>query len=70
MIRKVIKHTFWSALLTMRLHRDVRVQMIERAIGLLAPVPPTLVHALDLFVAPARSLMLLRAWNRYERVDC
>jgi hypothetical protein len=70
MIRKVIKHTFRSALLTMRLHRDVRVQMIERAIGLLAPVPATLVHALDLFIAPTRSLMLLRAWNRYERVDC
>lgn len=53
----------------MRLHRYVCVQVVERAIRLLASVPAALVHSLDLFVSPPRSLVLLSAWNGYERVD-
>lgn len=53
----------------MRLHRDVGIQMVERAISLFAALPSALIHALDLFIAPARTLVLLRAGNRHERVD-
>lgn len=53
----------------MRLHRDMGIQMIERAICLLTPLPSTLVHALNLFIAPARSLMLLGAGDRDERIN-
>ena len=53
----------------MRLHCDVRVQVVERAIRLFAAVPTALVHALDFFVASSRSLVLLRAWNRDKRVN-
>jgi len=53
----------------MRLHGDVCVQMVKRTICLLATVPSALVHALNLFVPPARAFVLLstRDWN--ERVD-
>ena len=43
--------------------------MIQRAICLFATIPSTLVHALDFFVAPSRTLVLLRARNRHERVN-
>jgi hypothetical protein len=52
-----------------RLHRDVRIQMIECAVRLFAAVPATLVHALNLFVATTWSLVLLGTWDRNERVD-
>lgn len=52
----------------MRLHRDVRIQVIESTIGLFASVPAALVHALDFFVSSTRSLVLLRAWDRDKRV--
>jgi hypothetical protein len=42
--------------------------MVKSAVGLFAPVPATLVHALDFFIAPARSLVLLRTWNWNKRV--
>ena len=47
----------------MGLHCHVRIQVIQRAICLLAPIPPALVHSFDLFVATPRALVLLRAWN-------
>ena len=53
----------------MRLHRDVRVQMIERAVRLLAAVPPTLVHPLDFLVTTTRTLVLLSAGDGDEGVD-
>jgi hypothetical protein len=43
--------------------------MVERAVGLFATVPATLVHALNFFIAPAGSLVLLRTWNWDKRVD-
>jgi hypothetical protein len=43
--------------------------MIQGAICLLAAVPATLVHALDFFISPARSLVLLRAWNWDEGIN-
>jgi hypothetical protein len=53
----------------MRLHRDVRIQVIERAIGFLTPLPATLIHPLDLFKPSSRSLLLMCAGNGNERVD-
>ena len=43
--------------------------MVQCTVGLFTAVPSTLVHALDLFISTSRSLVLLRAWNGYERVD-
>ena len=60
--------TFRSALRTVRLHRDMRIEMVERAVGFLATVVSALVHALDLFVPPARSLVLLSTRDRNERI--
>jgi len=57
---------FWSAFLSVRLHGDVSVQMIQRSVRLFAAVPSALVHSLDLFVSPSRSFMLLRTRNRDE----
>lgn len=61
--------TFWRSLRAVRLHRHVRVEMVERSVRLFAAVPPTLVHALNLLVPPTGSLVLLRARNRDERID-
>lgn len=62
-------HTFWSALRAVRLHGDMRIEMVQRAICLLTPLPSTLVHALNLFIATARPLVLLRTGDRDEGVD-
>jgi hypothetical protein len=43
--------------------------MVKRAVGLFATVPATLVHALNFFIAPAGSLVLLRTRNWDKRVD-
>ena len=53
----------------MRLHRNMRVQVIESAVGLFAAIPAALVHALDFFISSSRSFVLLRTRNRNERVD-
>lgn len=53
----------------MRLHGDMGVKMVQRAISLLAAIPTTLVHALNLFVTSARALVLLGTRDRNERVD-
>jgi hypothetical protein len=53
----------------MSLHRDMGIQVIKSSVGLLAPVPATLVHALDFFITTTRSLVLLRARDWNERVD-
>ena len=45
----------------MRLHRHMRIQMIQRAICLFAPLPTTLVHAFDFLISTPRALVLLRA---------
>ena len=54
---------------TMLLHVNVSVQMVQSAVRLLAAIPATLVHALNLLIAAPRALVLLRARNRHERVD-
>jgi hypothetical protein len=41
----------------------VSIQMIERAVSLLTAIPATLVHSLNLFVAPSGTLVLLCARN-------
>jgi len=62
-------NTFWCSFLAMRLHRDVRIQMIERSVGLLTSLPATLIHPLDLFEPSSRSLLLMCAWDRNKRVN-
>lgn len=61
--------TFGHPLRAMRLHSDMGVQMVQCAVGLLAAVPAALVHALDLLIASARSLVLLRTRNGHKAVD-
>lgn len=63
-----IAHTFWGSLGAVRLHRHVRVQMVERAVRFFAAIPPALVHALYFFISAPRSLVLLRAGNRNKRI--
>ena len=53
----------------MRLHRDVRIQVVKRSVRLFASIPAALVHALDFFISATRSLMLLRTRDGHERVD-
>lgn len=53
----------------MRLHCDVRIEMVQGAICLFAAVPAALVHPFDLFISSAGSLVLLGTWNWDERVN-
>ena len=59
-------HTFRSALCAVRLHGNMRIQMVKRAICLFTAIPSALVHALNLLITPARPLVLLSARNRDE----
>ena len=61
--------TFRRAFGPMGLHCDMRVQMVQRSIRLLAALPPTFVHALDFFVPAARALVLLSTGDRDKRID-
>lgn len=61
--------TFGCALLTMSLHRHMCIQMVQCPVRLFAPIPTALVHSLDLFISPARSLVLLRTRDGYERIN-
>lgn len=60
---------FWGAFGSVRLHGHMRIQMVQRAVSLLATLPATLVHALDFFITTAGSLVLLSAGDGHERVD-
>lgn len=53
----------------MGLHCHVRIQVIQRAICLLAPVPTALVHSFDLFISTSRAFVLLCAWNRNKGIN-
>jgi hypothetical protein len=53
----------------MRLHGDMRVQVIERAICLLTTLPTTLVHSFDFFISTAGALVLLGTGNGNEGID-
>lgn len=61
--------TFGSALSTVRLHRHVCIEMVQSTICLLATVPSTLVHALDLLVPTTGALVLLSTGNGDKGVD-
>jgi hypothetical protein len=52
-----------------RLHGDMRVQVIERAICLLTTLPTTLVHSFDFFISTAGALVLLGTGNGNEGID-
>ena len=67
---RLLDLTFRRTLGPVRLHGHVRIQMIERAIGFLAAIPPALVHSLDFFVSPSRTFVLLSTRNWDERVNC
>lgn len=54
----------------MRLHCDMRIQMVESAIGFFTAIPSALVHALNFFITPARSLVLLCTRDRDEGINC
>lgn len=43
--------------------------MIKCAVGLLAAIPSTLVHALNFFITSPGTLVLLRTGNRDEGID-
>ena len=60
--------TFGSTFIPMRLHRHMRIQMIQRAVRLLASLPSTLVHSFDLFISTTWALVLLRARDGNEGV--
>ena len=53
----------------MRLHGDMRIQMIQSPIRLFTSLMSTFVHALNLLVATAGTLVLLGTGNWDERVD-
>lgn len=59
-------HTVRGPFSTMPLHRDVGIEVIKRSISLLAAIPTTLIHPLDLLVTPPWALMLLGTGNWYE----
>lgn len=59
-------HTFWSALDAVRLHRNVRVQVVKSAVRLFASIPAAFVHSLNFFISSSRALVLLRAGNWNE----
>ena len=61
--------TFRSSLIPMRLHRHMRVQVIECAVCFLTTLPATLVHSLDLFISATGALVLLGTGNRNEGID-
>jgi len=67
--QKQVKHTFWSSLVSMRLHGNMRVQVIERAICLLTTLPTTLVHSLNFFISTPGALVLLGTRNGNEGID-
>jgi hypothetical protein len=65
----VVFLTFRCSFLSVRLHGDMRIQVVECAICFLAAVPPALVHAFYFLVSPPGPFVLLRTWNWDERVN-
>jgi len=62
-------HTFRSALRAVPLHCHMGIEMVQRAVSLLAALPAALIHALNLLVPPPGPLVLLSARNGDEAVD-
>jgi hypothetical protein len=63
------KLTLRSALLSVGLHGNMSIKVVQCAVGLFTAIPTALVHSLNLFVSSSRSLMLLRTRNGHERVN-
>src|SRR6266498_1063188 len=61
-------HTFWSSLLSMRLHCNVRIEMVQCPIRLLAAIPSTLVHSLNFFIPTSWAFVLLSTWDRHKGI--
>lgn len=68
-IQKQGRLTFRCTLLAVRLHRNMRIQVVQCTVCLLASLPSTFVHTLNLFVATTRAFVLLGTWDRNEGVD-
>jgi len=47
----------------------MRIEMVQSPVRFFAPLPATLIHTLNLFVATTGAFVLLCAWNRDKRVD-
>lgn len=54
--KKNVKIPSWGPFVIMRLHSDMRIQVVQLAVSLLTTLPRAFVYALDLFVATARTL--------------
>lgn len=61
--------TFRCSLRAMRLHRDVRVEMIQCTIGLFTSIPATFVHSFNFLVSSARALVLLSTGDGNKGID-
>ena len=53
----------------MRLHRHMRIQVVQCAVCFFTAVPAALVHALNLFITATGPLVLLRTWNGDKGID-
>lgn len=53
-------HTFWSPLLSMFLHADVRIQVIQRSVRLVTPLESTQIQPFNLIKLPSRSFLVRR----------
>jgi hypothetical protein len=58
--------TIRSALLAVRLHCDVGIKVVQRSVRLIAVLPATSVHALNLFIATSWAFVLCGAWDGNE----
>lgn len=61
--------TLGNSLLAMGLHGDVRVQVVECAIGFLTSVPAALVHTFNLLISTTGALVLLGSRDRNKTID-
>lgn len=61
--------TFGRSLCAVRLHGNVRVEMIQCPICFFTSLPSTLVHAFDFLVTTTWSLVLLRTGYGHKRID-
>lgn len=64
-----VLRTLGRPLGSMRLHGNMRIEVIQSAVSLFTAIPATLVHALNLLVSPPGALVLLSAGDRNERVN-
>lgn len=57
---------FGGAFCAMRLHSNMGIQVVQRAICLFTAIPSALIHALNLLISTTWTLVLLCTWNGYK----